>query len=620
MRRSRCLIVLILLLAAALRLVDLDGMPPGLEHDEVANWLIDRDILAGGHGVYFEEAYGHEAGYHYWQAAAVALIGDHVFGLRLPSVFAGLVGIAISYALSRKLFGETVALINAGLLAVLFWSLFFGRLGVRAISLPAASGLAAWFFWRGGIGERCGSSIRDYALAGLWAGLSLYTYMAARSVPLIFGLFFLYLALFQRPVVRRHRRGLLVFVVVLGLTVAPLGYWLLTNPGAEYRISEINQPLDALTRGDLEPVAQNGLKLLGFFGWRGDPLIRQNVPDRPVFDPLGAVLFYLGLVLALWRWRRPEYAFVVIWLGVSLTPSLVTADAPSSIRCINALVVAGIPVGLAVEEFLTRSQSGKLGRWAVALWLLLVAGGTVRAYWTWGQEEEVRFVWQAALKEAAAALDAGPDPGPVVVGGWTPDSMDPPTMALFLRREDLSLRFVNPSQALLLPAAGGQMVWPSALPLDPLLQGVLDEQGVTIGEYGSYLLSQAPQPIVDMAREPVEFDGEIAFLGQRVGGGKEGRGLLTFWRVGDPVDEPLRILLHLLDGAGLIVGQDDGLGVSAAHWQAGDILVQVHRVEAPAGEYGLRVGLYNPETGVRRLYQGESGPEDTLLLKIVMLP
>ena len=620
MRTSRCLIVLILLLAAALRLVDLDGMPPGLEHDEVANWLIDRDILAGQHGVYFEEAYGHEAGYHYLQAAAVAMFGDHVFGLRLPSVFASLVGIAVSYALSRKLLGETAALINAGLLAVLFWPLFFGRLGVRAISLPAAAGLAAWFFWRGGIGKQSESSIRDYILAGLWAGLSLYTYMAARSVPLIFGVFFLYLALFQRPVMRRHWRGLIAFVVVAGIMAAPLGYWLLANPGAEFRISEINQPLDALMRGDLEPVAENGIKLLGFFAWRGDPLIRQNVPNRPVFDPLGAGLFYLGLILALWHWRRPEHAFVAIWLGISLTPSLVTADAPSSIRCINALVVAGIPVGLAADEFLTRSRLGRLGQWGMALWLLFVASGTMRAYWTWGQAEEVRFVWQSAFREAAAALDGDPGSGPVAVGGWTPDSMDPPTMALLLRRDDLALRFMNPSQALLFPAGGGRMVWPSALPPDPLLQGVLDEWGAITEEHSLYHISRVSEPVVEPAREPVVFDGEIAFLGQRAGGGKVGRGLLTFWRAGDPVGEPLRIFLHLLDAAGRTVGQADGLGVSAAHWQPGDIVVQVHRFDAPAGEYGLLVGLYNPETGVRRYTQGESGPEDAIMLEKVILP
>ena len=44
----------VLLVAAFLRLFGLVNL--GLEHDEVANWLIDRSILAGNHGIYFAEA------------------------------------------------------------------------------------------------------------------------------------------------------------------------------------------------------------------------------------------------------------------------------------------------------------------------------------------------------------------------------------------------------------------------------------------------------------------------------------------------------------------------------------------------------------------------------------
>ncbi len=43
-----------------MRLIDL-VRAAGLEDDQVANWLIDRDFLAGDHGIYFTEAYGHEA-------------------------------------------------------------------------------------------------------------------------------------------------------------------------------------------------------------------------------------------------------------------------------------------------------------------------------------------------------------------------------------------------------------------------------------------------------------------------------------------------------------------------------------------------------------------------------
>ena len=128
----RFILVAILLVATALRVVGLDNFPtlvgatpPGLEHDEVAHWLINRDILAGEHAIYFTEAYGHEALYHYAQAFFGAAVGDHALALRLPSAYLGVLLVAVGYALGRRLFGVRVGLLSAAFLAVLFWPVFY---------------------------------------------------------------------------------------------------------------------------------------------------------------------------------------------------------------------------------------------------------------------------------------------------------------------------------------------------------------------------------------------------------------------------------------------------------------------------------------------------------------
>jgi len=142
--------VVVLLIAAFLRLYGLNnGSPPGLEHDEVAHWLINQEILDGNHSIYFSGAYGHEAGYHYLQSAFMVLLGDNALALRLPSAFLGLLVVAVSFALARRLFGLKAAVLSSSLLAVLFWPVFYSRLGLRAISLPLLSGLSAYFWWKG---------------------------------------------------------------------------------------------------------------------------------------------------------------------------------------------------------------------------------------------------------------------------------------------------------------------------------------------------------------------------------------------------------------------------------------------------------------------------------------
>ncbi len=640
------LLVLILLVASAFRFIALDNFPtpqgaspPGLEHDEVAHWLINQDILAGHHAIYFTEAYGHEALYHYLQAGFGALAGDHALALRLPSAYFGVLLVAVSYALGRRMYGVRVGLWSAAFLAVLFWPVFYSRLALRAIALPVFSGLAAYWWWwafggkhggrgegeKGGKGEReqgrKGAGESDlfptpfllrfpapFLLSGLFAGLSLHTYMAGRAVPIFFALYTLYLFLFHRPTFRRHGRGIALFWLVTILVAAPLAAFLLTHPDAEVRIAEVDAPLRALLAGDGRPVLENALKIAGMFGVRGDPLWRQNIAGRPVFDPIMAFLFYAGVLLSLWRWRDRGHAFLLLWLVASVTPSLVTIDAPSSIRIINLLpvlmlfplvVIHNIPYLSTFWEKLSTNLATGLITGGLGLLLLYTAWGTYGGIWRiWPAQDEVRFVWQAALTEAAAYLDHSPDKGAVAIGGWTPETMDPPTMELTLRRDDLSLRFFDPTQSLIVPASPGgepiRIAIPSALPLAPPLRALVAPWEVDEGEFTRYAVPPDFTIMPDYAAD-VDFGGQLRFRGYEVIDGCEMGGpcsLLTYWEVIAPADGPRRLFLHAVDDAGQPVTQDDQLGAPAVHWQPGDVIVQLLSVPQSTAE--LRLGVYDP--------------------------
>ena len=637
------LLVLILLAAAAFRFVGLDNFPtpqgaspPGLEHDEVAHWLINQGILAGNHAIYFTEAYGHEGLYHYLQAGFGVLVGDHALALRLPSAYFGVLLVAVSYALGRRMFGVREGLWSAAFLAVLFWPVFYSRLALRAISLPVFSGLAAYWWWRAFGGKResggeeekgrkgagewesppfpvISSSPAPFLIAGLFAGLSLHTYMAARAVPIFFALYTVYLLLFHRPTFRRHWRGVALFWLVMGLVAAPLAVFLLANPNAEVRIAEVDAPLRALRAGDVQPVLENALKIAGMFGVNGDPLWRQNIAGRPVFGPIMALLFYGGVLLSLWRWRDPRHAFLLLWLAASIIPSLVTIDAPSSIRIINLLpvlmlfplvVIHNTPYLSTLREKLSTDLATGLINWGLGLLLLCTAWQGYTGIWhTWPAEAEVRFVWQAALTEAAAYLDHSAVAGAVAIGGWTPETMDPPTMELTLRHHDLSLRFYDPTQSLILPASPDEQVIrivnPTALPLFPPLRVLVAPWEVVEGEFTRYTIPAnfviAPEHTTD-----VDFGGQLRFRGYDVIDGcvvGEPCSLLTYWKVIAPVDGPRRLFLHAVGSDGQPVSQDDRLGAPAAYWQAGDVIVQLLSVPQSTAE--LRLGVYDPVSGRR---------------------
>lgn len=617
----RLALLCILLVSAVLRLYGLNNVsPPGLEHDEVAHWLINQDILAGHHAIYFTEAYGHEAGFHYLQAGFSYLTGDNALTLRLPAAYCGLLVVAITYALGRKLFGKEVGLLAMGLTAVLFYPVFYSRLSLRAISLPVFSGLSAYFWFQAsGFRVRVSGSPTcnlplatcNFFLAGLFAGLSLHTYMAARAAPIFYALFVGYLALFHLKTLKQQWRGLAWFWLVFGVVGAPLVVYLLTNPGAEFRIGEVDAPLRALQAGDWRPILQNALQIVAWPGFVGDPLWRQGVAGLPLFTPVVAALFYGGVGWSLWNWRNGRFAFILLWAATAVIPSLVTVDAPSSIRIINSLPVLSLFPAVLIHRFRNLSTvypylSTVFAKLYPVLLIVLFftdGGRTVQALFVrWPQNPEVQFVWQAALTEAAIYLDAETaDSSPVAVGGWSPATMDEPTMQLTLRRQDLSLRYfgsdsmTEPINTLILPASqsASRLIRPTIRALAPALEAQLAVWGGVPQNMGHFVLYELafPPTITPQVAADVVFAEQLHLLGYST----VADGVVTFWVVTAVPDAPRRFFVHALDGDGQIIAQSDSLDAPAQFWQVGDLLVQYHELGV-ATAVSLRLGVYNPDS------------------------
>ncbi|MFN3762218.1 MAG: hypothetical protein ACK4WK_03330, partial [Anaerolineae bacterium] len=125
---------------------------------------------------------------------------------------------------------------------------------------------------------------------------------------------------------------------------------------------------------------------------------------------------------------------------------------------------------------------------------------------------------------------------------------------------------------------------------------------------------------------PVVLEGTLAFLGYdapATAQAGETTEVLTYWRVLARPARPLSLMLHLTGAGGetpIAVG--DGLGVPVDQWEAGDILVQRHRLTIPAdalpGSYHLRSGAYWLDTMERwgAKVDGES-VGDQILLSVI---
>ncbi|MBC7227584.1 MAG: glycosyltransferase family 39 protein [Thermoflexales bacterium] len=139
---------------------------------------------------------------------------------------------------------------------------------------------------------------------------------------------------------------------------------------------------------------------------------------------------------------------------------------------------------------------------------------------------------------------------------------------------------------------------------------------------GTPVLDSAALLLPEGASSPVPLDGPLAFLGTRVRSEGDGLEVETWWQVTEgPITRPLSIMGHLLNEAGEVIGEDDGLGVSPVLWQPGDIIVQRHRFPLPpeGEELWLRTGVYWLDTMERWPIAG-SPQTDMLLIPLTNLP
>ncbi|MCR4408062.1 MAG: glycosyltransferase family 39 protein [Anaerolineae bacterium] len=102
--------------------------------------------------------------------------------------------------------------------------------------------------------------------------------------------------------------------------------------------------------------------------------------------------------------------------------------------------------------------------------------------------------------------------------------------------------------------------------------------------------------------------------------------LTLYWRCESPVDTSYTVFTHLLDPDGLVRGQVDrppqGGEAPTTTWLAGEIIVDEYHIlvdgNAPAGEYHIEVGMYDPATIIRLPVFAADGsrlPDDRVLLE-----
>jgi hypothetical protein len=412
---------LVFALALSFHLGHLAMLPPGLDRDAAANgWLALKWLRYGIVPFWVSHASAPEPLMIWLQGATTWAFGPSVTSLRVVSAAAMALAAAVAYLLaweverySQPAVRRWSALLAGIILACNPLATELARTGLRATLLPALSGLMFLALLAALRTRR----LHLFALAGLLLGLSAYTYLAARFLPVVLLVFAGMWVLFGQSSEgvekdeRTHRSvavdgqqrrnstsravniraplwmGTTVMAAVALVIVTPQLWFFVRYPQAFWERAQAvtlwQNPL-ADEVGALGVMARKAAGLLMMFGiqWSG----QYNQGARPLLQPLALAGFVAAWPL-LWRRRRePAALLLAAALAVMLLPDLLGGDRlqPHELRVIGAMVPAVVFAGIGLAHLLAwtaqRLPRVRLGVLAAGAALLLAGWSTLDWY------------------------------------------------------------------------------------------------------------------------------------------------------------------------------------------------------------------------------------------------
>lgn len=630
-------LVVILCTALWLRVYRLAELPYGPYYDEGANVILAGEISTGRYLPVFIEPYtGKEVLFFYLAAGLMRLVGISTWALRLTSALVGVASVLMAYVLTRELFADEpliearwLALLTAGLMAVSFWPMAVSRYGYRANTLPLTQSLMLWALWRG-LGARSTRQRQFWAaLAGMFCGLTAYTYLSSRFVPVALALVWGLILAADRGRVRRRLVQLVLFGLAALVVFAPLGWFFYTHP--QTLTVRLSQVTDQGGLGNPNTLLQSSLRALEMFTRRGDPQVRFGVPQQPVFaGPLGW-LFYAGVLTAAVRLfgfsgprGRVRYLLLAIWILVMLAPSVLAVpyEIPHSLRSIGVMplmyavtALGGVAVLSLAYSYARRHPAALQAAAAAGILAVLGAGGAATFYnyfVTWASMPAAYYDLDGDMADAARYLDgyAQADAPAIYVASH---HYRHPTVAALARNYDRIKWLTDACTLVFPPLTPGQaalFVFPySAMPEANWLaryfppESQVAQHAGPDGQvaYRAYLLHATPI-ISPQHMLPVTFGGAIELLGYdllRPAYSGQQANLALYWRVlRQPERGDYQFFGELTDAWGIELAKHNSFTYPSEQWAPGEVIVDWWRVPippgAPPGDYALKVGVWSP--------------------------
>lgn len=440
MSRVRPLIWLLLLfiVAAAIRLYQLDRLPRSLSWDEVAMLVDVKAVVFTGHDMHgnawwqpmFPSWGDYKLPMYLWSSVLAAkLIGVGWWAVRAPSAMPGaatvLLTAGIAAVLHRGISKSTGAWLWPAVVVTLApWSVVLSRAGFEANLGQCLLALSIW------VTLQFAKSRWANTLAAVLGAVSVYTYYATRFVwPVVF--IFAQLFVFM-PVLRQRKWATLLKLGVTSLAIplavfvgllqpltrsayfAPSQQFRLSTPSLLTDQSVVDQANHYRQLAGATPLSrlvfsQKSLRLRlfaqqlanhlspDFLFFTGDENLRHGTGVHGLFLLVWLPGLFIGIT---WLWWRswPSAAFLTAWWLTALVPAAIPIGNAHALRSLNALVPASIFVGTGLWVFAHKVNTWFLAHFAKRLPIgsLVVCVVTMVNFWSFWQYYTAVYPYRSA--------------------------------------------------------------------------------------------------------------------------------------------------------------------------------------------------------------------------------
>ena len=368
----KLLVLAAFLFCAWFHLYRLNDIPLNMTSDHTEKLLDVNNVLNGQTPLYFTNNGGREPMQFYLSALLVKFFNVSLgfFNLKLTMALAFLVSLIYIYRLGREVGTRWTGLFFMLLFGFAAWPNMIARVGLRVVLAPVFVAPVLFYFLRGLRTTRR----NDFILAGILLGLGLLGYSAFRMMPfVIIAGILIYLAYHKFSKETRNTWWALGLLVVFALVMfLPLLRFTVDNPYlVGYRTLTRMTSREVQINGNVFVIfLQNFWNCISMPFWDDGNTWVISIPHRPGLDIISAALYFLGLIVVIFRWLRERSwkdLFLLISIPLLMLPSILALAFPEENPSLSRAGGAAVPIflicAIALESLLT-SLWKRSARWA----------------------------------------------------------------------------------------------------------------------------------------------------------------------------------------------------------------------------------------------------------------